>query len=306
MNYKQELQSNNIDLQSILNTINNLPDAGGVDLPELADTGTAEELFSGKQLIDQDGNVVTGTFSIDSELSTQDELILLLQDAVNNLPVASGSEPILQNKIVTPTTSAQDITADSGYDGLGTVVVSAMPTATQATPGITVSASGLITASATQSAGYVVAGTKSATKQLTTQAAQTITPGTSDKTIAAGRYLTGVQTIKGDANLVPENIISGKSIFGVAGSASTSGSGGGTGGTLETVTITYSRLADPGVTLYYLDASMTLQSCILMKDTTFSVLKNSILIISGTMLSSFPSCTYIAGNSVCAAYHVTG
>ena len=47
-----------------------------------------------------------------------------------------------------------------------------------------------------ESAGYVAAGSKSATKQLTAQAAQTITPGATDKTIAAGRYLTGVQTIK--------------------------------------------------------------------------------------------------------------
>jgi hypothetical protein len=49
------------------------------------------------------------------------------------------------------------------------------------------------------------------------QAAQTITPGTSDKTIAGGRYLTGTQTIKGDSKLVPANIRSGVSIFGVTG-----------------------------------------------------------------------------------------
>lgn len=60
-------------------------------------------------------------------------------------------------------------------------------------------------------------GTKSVTKQLTTQGAQTITPGTSNKTIASGRYLTGTQTIKGDANLVAANIKKGVSIFGVAG-----------------------------------------------------------------------------------------
>mgnify|MGYP006864490279 CR=1 FL=1 len=80
----------------------------------------------------------------------------------------------------------------------------------QETPVIEVSSSGLITATA---------GDKSATKQLTTQAAQTITPGTANKTIASGRYLTGAQTIKGDANLVAANIVSGKSIFGVVGTA---------------------------------------------------------------------------------------
>lgn len=94
----------------------------------------------------------------------------------------------------------------------------AVATATQATPSISVSTSGLITASATQTAGYVAAGTKSATKQMTVQAAQTITPGTSNKTIASGRYLTGTQTIKGDSNLTAANIKKGVSIFGVSGS----------------------------------------------------------------------------------------
>ena len=49
--------------------------------------------------------------------------------------------------------------------------------------------------------------------------AQTYTPGTSAQTIAAGQYLAGNQTIAGDANLVPENIVEGKSIFGKAGTA---------------------------------------------------------------------------------------
>lgn len=91
-------------------------------------------------------------------------------------------------------------------------------TVEQATPTIKVSNSGLITATAEQIAGYVKAGTKSATKQLTTQAAKTYTPGTSDQTIASGKYLSGVQTIEGDSNLVASNIKSGVSIFGVAGS----------------------------------------------------------------------------------------
>lgn len=53
---------------------------------------------------------------------------------------------------------------------------------------------------------------------ITTKVAQTYTPGTTDQTIAAGQYLSGAQTIKGDANLIPANILSGKSIFGVIGS----------------------------------------------------------------------------------------
>ena len=125
--------------------------------------------------------------------------------------------PKLQEKAVTPQATEQMVRPDSGYDGLSLVAVDGMPTAAQATPTISVSASGLITAIATQEEGYVEAGTKAATKQLTTQAAQTITPGTSNKTIASGRYLTGTQTIKGDSNLVAGNIKKGVSIFGVSG-----------------------------------------------------------------------------------------
>ena len=107
------------------------------------------------------------------------------------------------------------VTVPSGYYANDSS--KSVATATQATPSITVSSAGLITAKSTQSAGYVSSGTKSATKQLTTQGAQTITPGTSNRTIASGRYLTGTQTIKGDANLVAANIKKDVTIFGVRG-----------------------------------------------------------------------------------------
>lgn len=92
-----------------------------------------------------------------------------------------------------------------------------VPTVEQATPSISVSSSGLITATSTQTEGYVEGGTTSATKQLTTQALTTWTPTTKDQTIPSGTYLTGTQTIKGDNNLKAENIKSGVSIFDVVG-----------------------------------------------------------------------------------------
>lgn len=103
------------------------------------------------------------------------------------------------------------------------------PKVEQAVPKISVSAAGLITATAEQQEGYVPGGTKSATHQLTTQGAKTVTPGrTAQSAVASGYYTTGEVQVAGDANLVPENIAEGVSIFGVTGTHS--------GGGLETVT----------------------------------------------------------------------
>lgn len=56
-----------------------------------------------------------------------------------------------------------------------------------------------------------------------TYPASTYTPTTSAQYIPAGVYLGGSQTIAGDANLVPGNIVSGVTIFGVTGTASGGG-----------------------------------------------------------------------------------
>ena len=190
-NYKSNLQTNNsalsannIDLQNLIEQANNLPDAGGVALPTLTNEGTAADLLSGKQLIDQDGNIVTGTIPI------------LTEDNVT----------VIRNVIMIPTGYFEDSKTEID-----------VPLVDQVTPSITVSSAGLITASVTQNAGYVKAGTTKTTKQLATKTATTYTPTTSNQTIASGTYLTGTQTIEGDSNLIAKNIKSGVSIFGVNG-----------------------------------------------------------------------------------------
>lgn len=128
--------------------------AGGPPLPLLTSPGTAGDLRAGKQLIDNNGDVLTGT----------------------------------------------------------------LPEVAQATPTINVSAGGLVTASVNQAGGIVPAGSKSATDQLATQAAKTVTPTTTAQTaVSAGVYTTGAVTVQGDINLKPENIAEGVSIFGVTG-----------------------------------------------------------------------------------------
>lgn len=200
-----------------------------------------------------------------TEIVEQTDLIMQIKSVVNNLPeVGSGEiDIILQNKTVTPTTSAQSVTADSGYNGLDTVIVNAIPNT------------------------YI--------KPIVMQSATTYMPTTTDQTIAAGTYCSDMQTIKGDSNLVSENIKSGVSIFGVAGSAESGGSSNGE--SLETVTITINFLAEPGAFIYYIDGSLTLQSRELFRGMTCSVLKNSILIMTDSMHDEIPSCINIVGNA---------
>ena len=110
------LKNNTTSLQDLLDAVNALPEAG-VDLPELSNEASASDLLSGKQLINSNGSKVTGTFSIDSELNTQDSLISQIQTALQNK--SSVTLPTLSN----PATAEN---LEEGYeliDGNGNIVV---------------------------------------------------------------------------------------------------------------------------------------------------------------------------------------
>lgn len=142
-----------------------------------------------------------------------------------------GQEIIYQEQTITPNESIQFATPDVGYNALSKVTVNAISStyvgsgvpkksstdltvngatviapagyystsasksvasSTQAVPSVDIDSNGLITATSTQTTGYVSGGTKTATKQLTTKSAQTITPTKSVQTaVNANTYTLG-------------------------------------------------------------------------------------------------------------------
>lgn len=133
-------------------------------------------------------------------------------------PIISGTS---LPELTTPATEGQILTGRQAIDQNGEILTGSMPEITVPNPTISVSNSGLITASLAYSSGHTNGGTASNTYQLTTQAARTITPSRSSQTaVASGRYTTGNITVAGDSDLIASNIKSGVNIFGVTGSYS--------------------------------------------------------------------------------------
>lgn len=157
--------------------------------------------------------------SLPAELDTSDA------DATEN-DIVSPKTAYVDGVKVTgtiPTKNSSDLTANGATVNVPAGVYKtdaskSVGTATQATPTVSIDTNGKITASATQSAGYVSAGTKTGTKQLTTKGATTITPTTSEQTVVgSGTFVTGDIKVKGDANLKAANIKKDVEIFGVTG-----------------------------------------------------------------------------------------
>lgn len=190
--------------------------AEGVDIPLANGGGDARfidpsdsTLSLGSQMLDgivsfdADGNKVTGT------IESRDSSDLTVSGASVTVPAG--------NYASTASTSVTGGSATAPASISGT-------SATVSTGSNTLTLTKTISVTPAVTAGYVSSGTAgnsnvSLTASVTTKAAATITPTTTDQEIAASTYLTGKQTIKGDPNLKAENIVAGKAIFNVNGAA---------------------------------------------------------------------------------------
>lgn len=108
-----------------------------------------------------------------------------------------SSAPNLQAKTnISPTTSSQTITADSGYDGLSSVQINAMPSGTAGTPtatkGTVSNHSITVTPSVTNTTGYITGSTKTGTAV----------------TVSASELVSGSQTITSNQTVDVTNLAS--------------------------------------------------------------------------------------------------
>ena len=196
------------------------------------DTVTADKLLKGATAHDAAGEPITGTMESGIDTSdataTPDDMREGTTAYVNGEKV-TGTIP-LWNGINWNT--PKDVTWDSQNKRLtirGSLSARRMikegSISTMHIPGETLgnaTAADVVSGKTFTSAdGYSIAGAAPS------KDAASYTPGTEDQIIASGQYLSGDQTIKGDANLVAGNIKSGVSIFGVAGTYEGSGGSGG-------------------------------------------------------------------------------
>lgn len=193
-------------------------------------TATAEDVLSGKEIVNSNGTLVSGTMTnvgtVNKTISSKSEVYTIPSGKHSG----SGTVQIStaeQNKII----------AGNIKKGVSILGVTGTCETGTTTSGTDTSDATATTSDIRKGKTAYVNGSK-ITGNMTERAEQDITPNTTDQYIAGSQYLTGTQTIKGDANLVAGNIKSGISIFGVTGTYTGSSSGGSTTGSGLPSTIT--------------------------------------------------------------------
>lgn len=224
------IRDNTTALESLKTKAQNLPDresgsssgSGGVDTSDA--TAQSADVLYGKTYYGSNGKstgtmndnsgwiqniTVNGTYGLPDGYHQGSEVRV-------NVPTSSSGG--------TDTSDATAVSADvrdgvTFYNANGKQTGS-MPDAVIRGGGISVN-DDLLTADVTvdiANSGYIEAGNK-VTHKMNVYSNDSVTPSSSDKTLAtAGKYTMSNIIVKGDSNLVAENIKSGVSIFGVAGS----------------------------------------------------------------------------------------
>lgn len=178
-----------------------------------------------------------------SKLSQNTTDLQTILDKVNALPEAGSgtADPVLQSKSVTPTTSEQTVTPDTGYDGLSDVTVSAIPDEY------------VITTDATATADEIFKG---------------------ETAYVNGSKVTGTFTIESELTDVESKLAKLSTIL----EDKTTGSGN-TGGAIETCTGVVSRTSYTMRTMCYTDENLTAVTCDATGSIT--VPKGSLLLLIG-------------------------
>lgn len=208
-------------------------------------TATASDVLYGKTLVIADGTTVTGTIqtvtagtptatkgnvsnhSISITPSVTNEAGYISNGTIEGTPITVSASELVSGTYTVDSSGTKNIinyaniSVPSGNTTAPASITGTAATVSTGTNTLTLTKSVSVTPSVT--AGYISSGTAgnssvSLTASISTKAAATITPSTTNQTIAAGTYLTGTQTIAGDADLVASNIISTANIFGVQGS----------------------------------------------------------------------------------------
>lgn len=124
--------NNTTSLQELLEVANNLPEAStGVELPELSNPANADEIFLNKEVIDENGEVKTGTFTIDNEINTQEVLLSNLREALNGKTASSGEQvtPVISvnsSGLITATAGTKSATKQLAFQAAKTITPSTM------------------------------------------------------------------------------------------------------------------------------------------------------------------------------------
>ena len=161
-----------------------------------ADTVTEDALVTGYTAHDAAGNAVGGAnpyekTATDAEVLMQEQLLDEIVEELAKRCVVT--EPLLQSKTVTPTKAEQTVRADTGYDGLSSVVVEAAPSAVLQAKTVTPSKAQQIV---TADAGYD--GLSSVTVNASPSAvlqSKTVTPSKVQQTITPDAGYDGLSSV---------------------------------------------------------------------------------------------------------------